>query len=78
MNRRILLADVAVAVVVAVLILVLTPGLAISGVIGLLILLVLGVVWLIERWRRRATRYRRANIHHPPGSSGSGRTHPRR
>jgi Flp pilus assembly protein TadB len=53
-NRRLLLTDVAIAAVVAILVLVLTPGLAIAGVLALLVLLVYGVSFGIGRWRRRS------------------------
>jgi membrane protein implicated in regulation of membrane protease activity len=62
MNRQMLLTDLAIAVVVAVLILVLTPGLAISGAVGLLVLLAFALWWLFGRWRRRSGRHRRAEL----------------
>lgn len=66
MNRRILLADLAIAALVALLILLLTPGLAISGIIGLLVLLVLGLTAFVARWRRRSSRYRGPDHRHGP------------
>lgn len=67
---NLLVVDVAIAAAVAVLILVLTPGLAISGVVGLVVLLGLGLTWLIGRWRGRSARYHAAGSHRrarPPG-----------
>ncbi len=73
MNRHILLVDVAIAVVVALLILLLSPGLAISGIIGLIVLLVLGLIWLVPRWRRRSSRHRRAELRRQPSDRMRGR-----
>jgi hypothetical protein len=57
MNRAVL-ADVAIAAVVAIVVLVITPGLAIAGVLALLVLVVLAVAWLVGAFRRRGHRYR--------------------
>ena len=52
MRNHVLLTDAAIALVVALLILVLSPGLAVTGVLALLVLLVCGVSWAIGRRRR--------------------------
>lgn len=54
MRNRILLADLAIAAVVAIVVLVITPGLAVAGVIGLVVLLGLAISGLIAR--RRSSR----------------------
>ena len=58
MSRGVLLADVAIAVVVGALLLLLSPGFAITGVIALVVLVVCGIslVWSTARTRRRRKR----------------------
>ncbi len=53
MNRRLLLIDLGIAVVAAIVVLVITPGLAVAGILALLVLLVYGVSWAVNRRRRR-------------------------
>ena len=53
MNQRLLLIDFGIAAVAAIIIIVLTPGLAIAGVLGLLVLLIYGTNFGLRRWRRR-------------------------
>lgn len=69
--NRLLLTDVAIAVVVAVIVLVLSPGLAISGVLGLIVLVLLGVTWLVRGWRRRSRRYQMAVTRRRPPARGT-------
>jgi hypothetical protein len=69
-RNRVLLADVAIAAVVAIVVLVITPGLAIAGVLALLVLAVLGVSWLVSRWRQRARRYDSRHRSRPRGRTG--------
>jgi len=62
MNNRMAAIDAAIAVGVAVLVLVISPGIAVTGMIALFVLVVCGVslVWEARRGRRRrATRPRR-------------------
>jgi hypothetical protein len=52
-SRRALLIDAVVAVVLAGLVLALSPGLAITGVIGLVVLLVFAISFAVGRVRQR-------------------------
>jgi Flp pilus assembly protein TadB len=54
MSRRLLLIDVGIAAAVAIVVLVITPGLAIAGVLALIVLVIYGVSFGVRRWRRRA------------------------
>ena len=56
MRREVLAIDLAVAVVLAALVLILSPGVAVAGMIALIVLLVcvFSVVWDIRRGRRRS------------------------
>jgi Flp pilus assembly protein TadB len=69
-RREVLAIDLAVAVILAALVLILSPGVAVAGMIALIVLLVcvFSVVWDIRRRRRR------------PGTrrTGSRRTESRR
>ena len=58
MNRNLLIADVAIALLIGVLLLVLSPGLAVAGIIAILILVVvaLSILWNALRDRRRFRR----------------------
>jgi membrane protein YdbS with pleckstrin-like domain len=56
---RPLLIDAGIAVLVAALVVIISPGWAITGVLALLVLLVCGITWLIGRLRRRSHRYGR-------------------
>ena len=58
MNRNLLLTDAAIAAVVAILLLVLSPGLAVAGAIALLVLLACGISLGVGRWRRRSSHER--------------------
>jgi hypothetical protein len=61
--RRVLSVDLAIAVAVAVIVLIVSPGYAISGLLAIIVLLVCGVSLLRER--RAGTRRNQAR----PGSS---------
>jgi hypothetical protein len=50
-NRRPLLVDLGIAVVIAVIVLLLSPGVAIVALVAIVVLLVWGVDALIRRWR---------------------------
>jgi hypothetical protein len=52
-SNRILVVDVAIAAVVAALVLIISPGLAVTGMLGLLILFVVGVSYGWSALRRR-------------------------
>ena len=56
MNRQLLTIDAALAVLVAALVLIISPGIAVSGMIALLVLVVCGISVAIERGRRRRGR----------------------
>lgn len=53
MSRRTLVIDAGIAVLVAALVLILAPGLAIVGIIALLVVLVCAISFLVEARRRR-------------------------
>jgi len=57
-RREVLAIDLAVAVVLAALVLILSPGVAVAGMIALIVLLVcvFSVVWDIRRGRRGGSR----------------------
>jgi hypothetical protein len=58
MSRDVLAADAAIAVVLALLVLILSPGIAVAAILGLLVVLTCGVsfVWQGRRARRRTDR----------------------
>jgi hypothetical protein len=56
MNRQLLTIDAALAVLVAALVLIISPGLAVSGIIALVVLLGCGISVAIGRGRRRRGR----------------------
>lgn len=60
--------DVAIAVVAAIVIIVVAPGLAITALVALLILLLCGITLLFDRWRQRrpTPRARRGRRREPP------------
>jgi hypothetical protein len=63
MRRNVLAIDAGIAVVLALLVLIISPGLAVAGMIAILILLVCGVSFALES---RAARGRRTNrVRHP-------------
>jgi Flp pilus assembly protein TadB len=68
-KRNPLLTDAAVAIVLAVLAIVIAPGLAVVGIIAILVLLVCGVSLGYDRRRRRAR---------SPGQIDRGTRRPRR
>lgn len=53
MTRNPLLTDIAIAVLAAILILVLTPGVAVAGMIALLVLLACAATLVVDSRRRR-------------------------
>jgi hypothetical protein len=69
-KREVLAIDLAVAVILAALVLIISPGVAVAGIIALIVLLicVLSVVWDIRRRRRGGTRR--------SGTRGSGSRRP--
>lgn len=56
MTRNTLLADLGIAVLAAVLVLILTPGVAVAGMIALLVLAACAVSFGIDSRRRRSAR----------------------
>ena len=73
MSRNTLLADIAIAVILTILIVVLSPGLAVVGLIALLIVLICVVSFALDRRRRR----RRPSRREPPLRASRSRS-PRR
>jgi Flp pilus assembly protein TadB len=71
-SRNPLIMDIAIAVLAAILILVLTPGVAVAGLIALLVLAACGISLVVDSRRRRraAVSGRRRPAHsprrHPP------------
>ncbi len=59
MIRRAWRVDMVIAVVVALIVLIVSPGLAISGILALIVLLVCSATLAIERRREHRTRGRR-------------------
>ena len=51
--RSTLLVDAGIALVLAIVVIVISPGLAVVGLLALLVLLICGVSFLIDRRRRR-------------------------
>lgn len=62
MTRNTLLADAAIAAGIAILVIVVAPGLAVVGLLALLVLIVCGISFAFDlrRGRRREARLRRA------------------
>lgn len=56
MSRQPLMIDAGIALIATVLLIVISPGLAVVGLVALLVLIVCGVSVAIERPRRRARR----------------------
>jgi ABC-type bacteriocin/lantibiotic exporter with double-glycine peptidase domain len=71
MNRATLIVDVAIAAILTILIVVLSPGLAVVGLIALLVVLVCAVSFALDRLRRKPSR-------REPPLSGSRSRSPRR
>lgn len=60
MRSNILLVDAAIAVALAILVLIVSPGLAVVAIVAVAVLVVCGVSFAVVGWRRRSAR-RRAN-----------------
>jgi ABC-type bacteriocin/lantibiotic exporter with double-glycine peptidase domain len=56
MRRNTLLVDAGIAVVLAILVIVISPGLAVVGLLAILVLLVCAVSFGVDRLRRRRRR----------------------
>ena len=52
MSRRILLIDLGIALVLAILVLIISPGVAVAAMIALAVLVVCGVSFALDAWRR--------------------------
>jgi hypothetical protein len=65
-TRSPLLTDLAIAVIAAILILVLTPGVAVAGMIALLVLAACGVSLVLDSRRRGADAHRQRRPVPPP------------
>jgi F0F1-type ATP synthase assembly protein I len=59
-TRRVLAIDAGVAVLLAALVLILAPGVAVAGLIGLLVVVVCAISFLVGAWRRRSRAVRPA------------------
>ncbi len=59
MRPNTLLVDVGLAALVAVVVLIISPGLAVTGIVALLVLLICGVSLLVASRRARRSRVRR-------------------
>jgi hypothetical protein len=68
--RRLLLIDAGIAVVLAALVLIISPGLAVTGMIAIFVLLVCGISIALQsrRARRRSRRSSRPASRRPPRS----------
>jgi F0F1-type ATP synthase assembly protein I len=71
-TRNTLLVDLAIAVAITVLLLIVLPGLAVVAILAVLVVLVCGITFALGAWRRRRARYPRGRT--PP----SRRTQARR
>ena len=58
MTRNTLLVDLAIAVAITLVVLVILPGLAVVAIVAAAVLLVCGVSFAVGAWRRRRARYR--------------------
>lgn len=56
MRNRTLLIDLAIAAVVAIVVLIISPGLAVTAIIALIVLVICGVSLLVSKRRARRTR----------------------
>lgn len=56
MRRNTLLTDVGIAVVLAILVIVISPGLAVVGILALLVVVVCAVSFVLDRRRHRSRR----------------------
>ena len=65
MKRNTLLADRAIALAIAGLVLILAPGLAIVAILAVLALVICAVSFAFVGWRRRRARYRGSRTRHP-------------
>jgi uncharacterized protein HemY len=65
-RRNLLLFDVAVALALAGLVLILAPGLAVVAIVAVVALVVCGVSFAVGRWRRRRARRRGAALRRRP------------
>lgn len=54
MNRRILAVDAAIAVAIALFVLIVTPGVAVAGMLALLVIIICAVSFIIDARRARA------------------------
>lgn len=66
-RQRVLLVDVAIAAVLAILVLVLSPGLAIAGIVGMVVVLVCVISFVFDARRAGSRRVR------PPRRPSRGR-----
>jgi hypothetical protein len=67
MTNRVLLIDIAVALVAAVVVVIVSPGLAAAGLIALLVLIACGVSFGVESIRRRRRSRKRLDARVRPG-----------
>jgi ABC-type bacteriocin/lantibiotic exporter with double-glycine peptidase domain len=56
---------VAIAVVAAIVLLIVSPGLAVVGLVAVLVLVVCGLSFLVDGWRRRRHRRPRSQTRRP-------------
>jgi predicted lysophospholipase L1 biosynthesis ABC-type transport system permease subunit len=73
-RRNTLLVDVAIALAIAGLVLVVAPGLAIVAILAVLALVVCAVSFAFVGWRRRRARYRPSRARRPPPRRSPPRT----
>lgn len=79
MNRQVLLIDVGIALLVALLVLIITPGIAVAGMLALLVLVICAISFVVDARRRRVRPAgprpvrRRRPPPSPPGRASRGR-----
>jgi hypothetical protein len=64
-RRNTLLADLAIALAIAGLVLIIAPGLAIVAILAVLALVICAASFAFVGWRRRRARYRRSRTRRP-------------
>lgn len=74
MSPNVLLADAGIAIVAAIVILTITPGLAVAAIIAIAVLTACAISFRRESRRRRRARDARRRTTRPPGRAGSRST----
>lgn len=76
MRRNTLLIDAGIAAVLAIFVLIIAPGLAVVGLLAILVVIVCAISFAIDLRRNRSRGPRTPRAPRPPRSSGSPRSAP--